>query len=486
MTVDTACSSSMVSIYHACRALRNGDCRTAVAGGVNVITSPDVSETMPFEISENPDILITLVQMYLGLDRAHFLSHTGQCKAFDASADGYCRSEGCGVFVLKRLSDALNESDHIWGVIKGVEVNQSGNSTSITHPHAATQERLFNTLFTKADIDPLHVSVVEAHGTGTQAGDPLEMTSIRNGLCDGRDQRNPLYITSIKANIGHCEAASGAAALAKLLLMALYNTIPAQISLKNLNPKILPLGVDGAAIVTEATDWTPTDSQPRFALLNNFGAAGSNGALLLQDHRPGPPFKPEDCKERSTYLWGCSAKSMSSLLALKEAIISHLKENPHGSPLRDVCYTSTARRQSYNYRISVCADSMDDLIKKLSSATADDVRKIAHSEPSAIFLFSGQGSQYQGMGKELFTSSPIFRQTVLDCHYHLVESGFPGCLQVLNPDSTCSNLDEEEQLQVFQAGIFVLEVALAKMWMSWGIIPEFVTGHRYVMQLVRE
>lgn len=479
MTVDTACSSSMVSIYHACRALSAGDCRAAVAGGVNVITSPDVSQAMPFKISEIPRILITFTQMYLGLDRAHFLSHTGQCKAFDESADGYCRSEGCGVFVLKRLSDALKESDHIWGVIKGVEVNQSGNATSITHPHSATQERLFENLFTKADIDPLRVSVVEAHGTGTQAGDPQEVTSIRNSLCNGRDQRNPLYLTSIKANIGHCEAASGAAALAKLLLMMLHNTVPAQISLKNLNPKISPLGVDGATIATEATDWTATDSQPRIALLNNFGAAGSNGALLLQDYRPTPLKTPKEYEERCSYLCGCSAKSMSALLALKEALISHLKHNPHGSPLRDVCYTSTARRQLYNYRISVCADSMDDLLGKLESATADNIRKIAHPEPSAIFLFSGQGSQYLGMGKELFTSSPIFRQTVLDCHHNLIESGFPGCLQVIAPGSTFSdNLDEKEQLQAFQAGIFVLEIALAKMWMSWGIIPEFVTGHR--------
>lgn len=157
----------MVSIFHACRALNSGDCRAAIAGGVNVITSPDVSSPFiqpPWAKSTK----LTVCKMYLGLDRAHFLSPTGQCKAFDASADGYCRSEGCGVFILKRLSDAIDENDNILGVIKGIEINQSGNADSITHPHAPTQTQLFEKLFSKADIDPLRISVVEAHGTGTQ------------------------------------------------------------------------------------------------------------------------------------------------------------------------------------------------------------------------------------------------------------------------------------------------------------------------------
>lgn len=277
ITVDTACSSSLAAIYQAARALIAGDCRAAIAGGVNVITSPD---------------------MYLGLDKAHFLSATGQCKAFDETADGYCRSEGCASFVLKRLDDAIVENDRILGVIKGVALNQSGLTSSITHPHAPTQERLFKSLLTTADVEPHDVTVVEAHGTyrslsahvfsqqtlaycwlsslphagtGTQAGDPNELRSIRGVFAQGRMPENKLHVTSLKSNIGHLEAASGGAALAKLLLMLRHKRIPPQALLHNLNPAIAELGTDGTYIATDAVDWTPPGK--RTALLNNFGVS---------------------------------------------------------------------------------------------------------------------------------------------------------------------------------------------------------------------
>ncbi|OBZ65139.1 Noranthrone synthase [Grifola frondosa] len=214
MVIDTACSSSIIAIYQACRALTDGDCNAAIAGGVNVIGSPD---------------------MYIGLDRAHFLSPTGQCKPWDASADGYCRSEGCGLFVLKRLSDALAENDHILGVIRGIEVNQSAHAESITHPHVPTQVQLFHKLLAASGVPAQRVSVIEAHGTGTQAGDPTELESIRAVFSVGRSTANPLHVTSVKANIGHAEAASGAAGLAKLLLMLRRRALPPVISLKTLN-----------------------------------------------------------------------------------------------------------------------------------------------------------------------------------------------------------------------------------------------------------
>ncbi|KAL8766516.1 MAG: hypothetical protein Q9209_006732 [Squamulea sp. 1 TL-2023] len=456
MTVDTACSSSMVSIFHACRALVSGDCRAAVAGGVNVITSPD---------------------MYLGLDRAHFLSPSGQCKAFDASADGYCRSEGCGVFVLKRLSDALDESDNVLGIIKGIEINQSGNADSITHPHAPTQELLFKKLLTKADIDPLRVSVVEAHGTGTQAGDPQEASSIRNVLCENRDNANPLFLTSIKANIGHCEAASGAAALAKLLLMSQNDSIPKQVSLHNLNPRIDPLGIDGTIIPRQQTDWTSTEGQPRVAMLNNFGAAGSNAALLLQEpHQKDESDKSTKRQQRRTYMLGFSAKTPSSLLVYKTTLIAFLEENADTIDLCDLCYTSSVRRQIYNYRSSLSASSVGELAKKLGQADYIEVKKDTVSR--IIFVFSGQGSQYISMGKELFATSTIFRKTVLQCESWLQKSGFPSCLQIIDqePDANESSTNDEH-LQAMQIAIFVVEVGLARMWCEWGVQPTMVCGH---------
>ena len=420
--------------------------------------------------------------MYLGLDRAHFLSPTGQCKPFDASADGYCRSEGCGVFILKKLSDALREDDQILGVIKGVAANQSGNAHSITHPHAPTQEELFHTLLFRTKIDPLHISVVESHGTGTQAGDPNELESIRNVLCKDRNEQNPLHITSIKANIGHCEAASGAAALAKLVLMLHHDNIPPLISLKNLNPRIAPLKVDGAFIDREGSSWPRRKGQPRLALLNNFGAAGSNSALILQEYVNNTSIKSEGFQERAVYPFGCSAKSRSALLILRDSILSYLRNNSSTLRLVNVCYTSTARRQIYQNQLSICASSIQELIDNLEKADPVSVSAGIDLSPAVTFLFSGQGRQYLAMGQELYLSSISFRATVLDCHQLLIDSGFPGCLDIINPrNPPMTSMTDDLRLQAFQASIFVLEVGLARLWLSWGVVPSVVTGHRYVI-----
>ncbi|KAI1777287.1 putative polyketide synthase [Hypoxylon cercidicola] len=459
ITLDTACSSSMVALHQAARALAAGDCRAALVGGVNVITSPD---------------------MYLGLDRAHFLSPTGQCKAFDASADGYCRSEGCGIFVIKTMRDALAEGDRIHAIIKGVELNQSGNAHSITHPHAPTQELLFRRLLDKAKINPHQLSVVETHGTGTQAGDPNELESLRGALCKGRDPRNPLHFTSIKANIGHAEAASGAAALAKVVLMMRHGKIPPQVSLKNLNPKIQNLGADGAMIDRDVTPWQQPGGQPRLALINNFGAAGSNAAVILREYSA--PALPRDGigGDAQTYVLGLSGKSTKVLNKLREELITSLGAvSTASSPLADICYTMTARRQLYDHRISVTADSVDKLIKNLHGAEPHHIITKKATEHRVVFVFSGQGSQYLGMGQQLMSIYPVFSKTVRQCDEVLRKNGFPGCLEVINP-TPGGNADSEGsvlQLQAFQSAIFALEVALAQLLMSWNIRPDVVAGH---------
>ncbi|KAI1632524.1 putative polyketide synthase [Biscogniauxia mediterranea] len=460
MTLDTACSSSMVAMHQAVRAISSRDCRAALVGGVNVISSPD---------------------MYLGLDRAHFLSPTGQCKAFDASADGYCRSEGCGVFVIKSMRDALAEGDRIHAIIKGVEVNQSGNSHSITHPHAPTQEQLFTKLFEKTKTHPHQISVVETHGTGTQAGDPNEVASLRSSLCKGRDSRNPVHFTSIKANIGHCEAASGAAALAKVILMMKHNTIPPQISLKNLNPKIEELGVDGAVIDTNLSPWPQTRGQAKLALINNFGAAGSNGALILRDYQDPAPIMGSSNEQ--TYVLGISAKSVKVLLSHRDKLLANLlSASSNRFPLADICYTMTARRQLYDYRISVTANSPAALIQKLESIEPSQLKATKGTELPVAFVFSGQGSQYLGMGQELMSMYPTFSKVVHKCDKALKQNGFPGCLEVIDPttpdmSALDANSDAVAYLQASQSAIFALEVALAQLLISWNIRPDVVVGH---------
>ncbi|KAF8074125.1 putative polyketide synthase [Lyophyllum atratum] len=450
IVVDTACSSSNVALYQGARALMNRDCDSALVGGVNIVSSPD---------------------MFLGLDRGHFLSPTGQCKAFDASADGYSRSEGCGVFILKRLSDALAENDRILGVIRGIEVNQSGLAHSITHPHAPTQATLFRRVLENSNVDPLRVNVVEAHGTGTQAGDPNELESIRSVFAIRRSVDNPLHITSVKANIGHLEAASGAAGLAKLLLMFQHKAIPRQISLKNLNPRIAPLNSDNTVIDTAHTHWGPSHvGMTRLALLNNFGAAGSNTALLIEEHR-NPPMAATPIGIH--YIFGLSAKDSSVLETLRMKYV-HFLEHSEGLALSDISYTSTARRQLYNCRLALSANSVSDLAEKLRRALA--VQTNAH-DGRVVFVFSGQGGQYLSMGRSLYRTSALFRKHIDYCHETLTNNGFPGVLAIINADGSSSGLTTLEEFECYQSSIFALQYALAKVWISWGLSPAAVVGH---------
>jgi acyl transferase domain-containing protein len=414
--------------------------------------------------------------MFLGLDRGHFLSPTGQCQGFDASADGYSRGEGCGVFVLKRLSDALAENDSILGVIRSVEVNQSGLSHSITHPHAPTQMALFRRVLLRAGVDAQRVSVVEAHGTGTQAGDPSELKSIRAVLGAGRTAENPLYITSVKANIGHLEAASGAAGLAKLLLMLKHRIIPPQISLKALNPRIDPLHLDHTAIATGRTPWkVAVEDSTRIALLNNFGAAGSNGALLLEEYKPA--FEADAARSsQSSFVVGLSAKTKDALLLLRDNYIEWLRSPAVTDvPLADIAYTATSRRIVYEHRLAVTAKSKEELAEKLRVATSTSTRRDARV---TAFVFSGQGGQHMGMGGALYRSVPLFKEIVNECHEFLTKTGFPGVLQAIVPDVFGRPRSRVEELEVYQPAIFAVEYALAKLWVSWGVTPALVVGHR--------
>ncbi|KAJ7022589.1 putative polyketide synthase [Mycena alexandri] len=451
IVVDTACSSSNVALYQGARALINGDCDAALVGGVNIVSSPD---------------------MFLGLDRGHFLSPTSQCKAFDASADGYSRSEGCGVFILKRLGDAMAENDNILGVIRGVEINQSGLAHSITYPHAATQAALFRKVLENSRIEPSRVNVVEAHGTGTQAGDPNEVESVRSVLAVNRAANNPLHITSVKANIGHLEAASGAAGLAKLLLMLRHRLIPRQISFKTLNPLITPLEHDNTVIDKTHAPWLPShEGETRIALLNNFGAAGSNTALLLEEHiKPSAHEIPDDM----SFVFGLSAKTIPALEELSAIYIDWLRSSASTDvPLSDIAYTATARRQIFNCRMAVSASTRAGLIHKLGSAV---VARPPNEPTQTVFVFSGQGGQYIGMGRKLYHEYALFRGHIDECQRILTTAGFPGVLAIILGTAE-SGLAPLEEFQAFQAAIFALQYGLAALWVSWGLLPTAVVGH---------
>ncbi|THH09272.1 hypothetical protein EW145_g2129 [Phellinidium pouzarii] len=438
VVLNTACSSSAVAIHQACRALLAGDCKAALAGGVHVVTSPD---------------------MYVGLDRGHFLSPTGNCKPWDASADGYCRAEGSGMFVFKRLSDALASSDNILGIIRGTEVNQSAAAISITRPHGPTQAALFRTLLNKAGVLPEEVSLVEAHGTGTQAGDPEELKTLRSVLSPnggrGRGTDNSLIVTSIKANIGHAEAASGAASLAKVLLMLRHQAIPPQIGLNTLNPKIERLENDFTRINTSGAcvGWTPNKGR-RIALVNNFGAAGSNAAILVEE-APVIALTPAVFEKGSSdeVLIALTAETQDALFRLRDAYIASVTD----SSLVDFAYTATARRKQRCWRLAITADSAAGAARALADAQPMRISPLAQNDEKIIvFVFSGQGGQYLGMGRQLYIISSTFRSFIDLCHEKLIGWGYPGVNAIINSESKC---------------------ALCNLWESWGILPDAVAGH---------
>lgn len=410
------------------------------------------------------------MQMFVGLERGHFLSPSGQCKSFDASADGYSRGEGCCLFVLKRLSDAIAENDNIMGVIRGVEVNQSGLASSITHPHSPTQAALLKTLLENSGICPTRISVVEAHGTGTEAGDSCELTSIRSVFSQGRTRDNPLHITSIKANIGHLEAASGAVGLCKLLLMLRHSVIPPQISLKTLHPLIAPMDVDNTVIDTLPVPWVVM-STPRVAVLNNFGAAGSNGALILEEC-----IKPNHPPDASSFVFGISAKSTGALEHLRSRYVQWLGDaRNHDVPFGDIAYTATARRQLYPFRLAVTARDKDQLIRALATTP---VTYVERHRGQVIFVFSGQGSQYLNMGGSLYATSPVFRSCIDRCQRCLLSLGYPGILPIISSETSDYAFGADEEFEAYQCAILAVEFALATLWKHWGVVPAGVIGQR--------
>lgn len=415
--------------------------------------------------------------MYLGLSRAHFLSPTGQCKPWDVSADGYCRGEGCGMFVLKKLSDAVNERDRIYGVIRGVEVNQCGTAKSITHPDADTQAKLFKSLLAKTKIDPNSIGVVEAHGTGTQAGDYAEVSSLQAVFGPTRSPSYPLLLSSIKGNIGHAEAASGAAGLAKLLLMLQRRQVPPQAAHQQLNPRLAFMKESSILVPTRTVEWRAATGAPRRALLNNFGAAGSNAALIVEEYTQLSSAAPSS-STRSCHVLNISAKTSYALEELRKGYCAYLKQIETTSKLSDLCYSANARRQEFDaFRISISGSSRDEILKKLEQIKCPP-RAVNSNRGSVAFVFSGQGSIYAGMGAELLSTIPKFRENVKLCNDTLEDLGFLSVDVIMSEDSDRFNtLEAKHRIVISQCACFVLEYCLAQLWITFGIVPDVVTGH---------
>lgn len=454
MVSDTACSSSLVSVYQACRSLQAGDCTAAIAGGVNTISAPE---------------------MFTGLDRAHFLSPSGVCKPFDADADGYGRAEGCVMFVLKRLSDALSESDRILGVIKGVEVNQSALAQSITHPHQGSQSLLMRTVLSKAELTPSSIDVVEAHGTGTQAGDSTEIGSIFQVFDGARGQEDPVFVSSVKGNVGHSEAASGAAGLAKLLLMMRHQEIVPQASFSRLNPRLSEMIGGALAIPQQLQEWKPHGTRRR-ALLNNFGASGSNCTLILEEPPTRPNFDSQISK-RQYYPVVLSARGPEAMERLIGETIKFVSEKGNIMELADLSYSACARRQQHEYQVGLTCESREDLLKQLqNSPTFRRIPKKMQSQP-VLFTFSGQGSFYFGMGGTDFIRSVPVVASIVDYCDNVLKSYGINIFKYFDASPFDEDITNVEHIAGSQCACVALEFALAKALMSWGLMPSTVIGH---------
>lgn len=457
-SVDTACSSSLAATHLACNALWRNDIDCAIVGGTNVLTNPDVTA---------------------GLDRGHFLSRTGNCKTFDDGADGYCRGEGVGVVVLKRLDDAQADNDPIHGCILAAVTNHSAEAESITRPHVGAQQALFSDVLAKGGVHPNDISYVEMHGTGTQAGDGREMASVSQTFApwpqgDSRSRGTDLYVGSVKANVGHGESVAGVTALIKVLLMMQKNQIPPHCGIKTTINQTFPpdLSERRIRIAKQATPWVRA-SKPRRVLLNNFSAAGGNSCVLVEDG-PGRAAENQHLRPdtRPAHVLSLSAKTRTALEANTRAM-AHFLKNSEIMSLADLAYTSTARRLHYNFRSSYDAQTIEGLTRSLEQDIANPPQQI-RGPPKIIFAFSGQGSNHAGMGKYLYDSSSRFK-IAMDRFDNIIQAqGFSPILPYIRGFGDATNGASSLTIQLAQVS---LQMALARLWESWGISPVGVLGH---------
>jgi acyl transferase domain-containing protein len=447
VTIDTACSSSLVALHLACQSLRVGECNIALAGGVNLILAPE---------------------LHINLAKAHILAPDGRCKSFSAAADGYSRSEGCGIAVLKPLSTALADRNRILAVIRGSAVNQDGRSAGITAPNGPAQEAVIRAALKNAGLSPEDVTYVEAHGTGTALGDPIEVQALAAALGQHRSPERPLLVGSVKTNIGHLEAAAGIAGLAKAILILQHQAIPAHLHLREKNPavdwKSLPV-----SIPTELTSW-PVDAPPVIGL-SSFGMSGTNAHVVLE----AAPVqqKTSNDPERPLHLLALSANNetaLGELAARYEQLLGETEAN-----LADVCFTANAGRSTFSYRFGVVGKNATDIRSGLAELRARPRFEPVALRPKIAFVYTGQGAQYCGMGAELYRTSPTFRAALDECEELLRPYMDRKLTQILFPALGDESLIDKPIYA--QPAMFALEYALTQLWQSWGIKPDLVTGH---------
>jgi acyl transferase domain-containing protein/acyl carrier protein len=463
LTVQTACSTSLVATTLACQSLLNYQCDMALAGGVS--------------------IRIPQKTGYLHQEGG-ILSPDGHCRAFDAKARGTIIGNGAGVVVLKRLADAIASGDNIYAVIKGSAINNDGSGkVGYTAPSVNGQSQVIAEALALADVEPETISYIEAHGTGTVLGDPIEISALTNVFRESTDKKQFCAIGSVKTNIGHLDAAAGIAGLIKTSLALKHQLIPPSLNFEQPNPDI-DFANSPFFVNTELREWQ-AGSTPRRAGVSSLGIGGTNAHVILQEAptqvKTDRASGERKSKVKSAYQLVClSAKTDSALETATENLVRHLKQNPE-LDLADVAYTLQVGRSVFNYRRFVVCKNIQEGIKTLENPENNPV--LTHFEEptkrTITFMFPGQGSQYVDMGKELYQTEPTFREKVDNCCLLLEPYLGLNLRTIIYPQESEKQVTVEQlkQTSLAQPALFVIEYALAQLWMSWGISPQAMIGH---------
>ncbi|MET0234834.1 MAG: SDR family NAD(P)-dependent oxidoreductase, partial [Kibdelosporangium sp.] len=440
VTVDTACSSALVSMHLAAQALRSGDCALALAGGVTVMSTP---------------------RLFVEFSRQRGLSPDGRCKSFAASADGFGSSEGVGMLLLERLSDARRNGHPVLAVVRGTAVNQDGASNGLTAPSGPAQERVIHAALASAGLTPSDVDVVEAHGTGTTLGDPIEAHALLATY--GQDRAGPLWLGTVKSNIGHTQAAAGVAGVIKAVMSLRHGVLPRTLHVDEPTPHV-DWDRGAVRLLTESRPWPETD-RPRRAGVSSFGASGTNAHAVLEQ-APAEETVPAPPVVAGPVAWVLSAHSGTALQDRARQLMSYVDVNPV-----DVGYSLATGRAALDRRAVVLAEDADGFRAELTAIAQGSSAGVTAERGRVVFVFPGQGSQWAGMGLALADRNPVFAERMRDCAAALSSFVDWDLFEILRDEAQLARVD------VVQPALWAVMVSLAELWASFGVVPDAVVGH---------
>nr|APD71698.1 type I polyketide synthase 4 [Streptomyces sp.] len=453
ISIDTACSASLVALHYAVEGLRHGECDIALCGGVNAIHHPRTS---------------------LLFSDLEALSPDGRCKTFDDSADGYGRAEGCGVLVLKRLSDAKRDGDTVLALIRGTAVGQDGESAGLYVPNGLAQEAVMRRALAAAPLEPKDIQFVEAHGTGTPLGDPIEMGAINDVFADSHSPSDPVVVSSHKANIGHMEPAAGVGGIAKVVAQMRDGTLFPHVNFTKPSSRI-PWQTYPVTVPTECRPW---QAGVRRAMVNSFGFTGTIASAVLEEApRSAAPEPAKPSQDGAGHVFTLSAKTERSLALQIERYQDLLSKCPD-LDVESVCHTGNVGRSHFTHRLAGVVRDRDELSRLLAdrlAALGQDSRPAKSGIRKVAFLFTGQGSQHIGMGAGLYRRHAEFRRVVDECDALFAPHLGRSIKATMFGEAT--DAEEIHRTRYTQPALFVLEYALAKLWLSWGVRPSVMIGH---------